>query len=82
MTRPTLQELESDPRPISATEAARVLNLRRDQLAALNLPVVKEVDGEEVYDSNQVVYWVRMQQADPAQFEERLAGYGGEPGRP
>ena len=82
MTRVTVQELESDPRPISADEAARLLNLRPDQFAALNLPVVKEVDGVEVYDSDEVVYWLRMQRADPVQFEERIASYGGGPGRP
>lgn len=82
MTRATLEELENDPRPISADEAGRILNLTPGQLAALNLPVVKEIDGMEVYDSNEVVYWLRMQQADPVEFEQRIAGYSGGPGRP
>jgi hypothetical protein len=82
MARATLEELQNDPRPLSASEAARILGLRPDQLAALNLPVVQEVDGEEVYDSADVIYWLRMQRSDPRQFARRIADYAGGPGRP
>jgi hypothetical protein len=79
---PTLEELEHDPRPMSADEAARLLSLTPGQFAALNLPVTRTIDGVDVFVSNEVIYWLRLRQVDPDQFERRIAAYHGELGHP
>jgi hypothetical protein len=74
-----LQSLIDNPRPMSFKEAAALLVLSDDQMLALNLPVADVIDGEEVYDSNHVVRWLAIKRSDPRAFEERIAGYEGQP---
>ncbi len=77
MAHRSLDQLRNDPRPLSAEEAARILNLTPGQLAALDMPVTRVVDGVEIYDSWDVVHWLEVQRDDPARFEARIAGYSG-----
>ena len=48
-------------------------------MLALNLPVTDVMEGEEVYDSNDVVRWLTIKRSDPRGFEERIAGFEGQP---
>jgi hypothetical protein len=74
-----LQDLVDNPRPMSFKEATALLVLSDDQMLALNLPVTDVIDGEEVYSSNDVVRWLAIKRTDPRSFEERIAGYEGQP---
>jgi hypothetical protein len=70
-----LDDLRERPRPIGADEAARILGLESDELAALNLPATPAPDGGVVYDSWEIVHWMEVRRADPAAFAAK-AGTG------
>lgn len=82
MTAKSPKKLERHPRPLSAQEAAELLNVTPGQFAALNLPVVKVVDGVEVYDSKEVAHWLRIRRVDPVAFEQWIAAYDAGPPHP
>jgi hypothetical protein len=73
------KDLVDNPRPMSFKEAAALLVLSDDQMLALNLPVTGVIDGEEVYNSNDVIRWLDIKRSNPRAFEERIAGYEGQP---
>ena len=67
-----VDELRERPRPVDPTEAARILGLAAEALAALNIPVTRAPDGQVAYDSWEIVHWVDVRQTDPAGFEARI----------
>ncbi|HEU5169057.1 MAG TPA: hypothetical protein VFU46_00895 [Gemmatimonadales bacterium] len=71
-SEPVLEDLRHNPRPVAAEEAERILGLAPGQLTALKLPVTRDVDGREIYDSWEVVHWLDLKRTDPAAFEERV----------
>ncbi len=66
--------LRERPRPVGAEEAARILGLAPEALAALNIPVTRGADGSAVYDSWEIVHWLDVRRTDPAGFEARTGG--------
>ena len=67
-----VDELRERPRPVDPAEAARILGLAAEALAALNIPVTRAPDGRVAYDSWEIVHWVEVRQTDPAGFEARI----------
>jgi hypothetical protein len=67
-----VDELRERPRPVDPAEAARILGLAAEALAALNIPVTRAPDGQVAYDSWEIVHWVEVRQTDPAGFEARI----------
>lgn len=66
--------LRERPRPVGAEEAARILGLAPEALAALNIPVTRGAEGRAVYDSWEIVHWLDVRRTDPAGFEARTGG--------
>ncbi|MGH7628927.1 MAG: hypothetical protein ACREOF_05980 [Gemmatimonadales bacterium] len=66
--------LRERPRPVGAEEAARILGLAPEALAALNIPVTRGAEGRAVYDSWEIVHWLDLRRTDPAGFESRTGG--------
>jgi hypothetical protein len=67
-----VDELRERPRPVDPAEAARILGLAAEALAALNIPVTRAPDGQVAYDSWEIVHWVDVRRTDPARFEARI----------